>query len=85
MCNRKVTKNMTLIVLFFYSTHVCAKALNKEIITASATPQLLSLNKAAEHQCLCLIIDWSTVSNLQHNGDPQNYIKLTDLSCAITH
>ncbi len=33
------------------STHACAKALNKEIITVSATLQLLSLNKAAEHQC----------------------------------
>ncbi len=33
------------------------KALNKEIMTESATLHLLSLNKAAEHQCLLLIID----------------------------
>ncbi len=46
--------------------------LRKDIVTESATLQLLSLNKAAEHQCLWLIIDRSTGSALQYNGDPQN-------------
>ncbi len=35
-----------------YSTHVCVKMLNKEMISVSASLQSLSLNKAAEHQCL---------------------------------
>uniref|UniRef100_A0A8C2CAM0 C-type lectin domain-containing protein n=1 Tax=Cyprinus carpio TaxID=7962 RepID=A0A8C2CAM0_CYPCA len=40
-----------------WNTHVCAVALNTEIITVSMTSHLLSLYKAAEHQCLWLIIE----------------------------